>query len=123
MVFLIRSRTQLMLAEAVKCGINAESQRVKCMAVAVLNALVNFFKPYTAHAAYGVCKVFINYFFTYAYRLKYLRGLVGLNCGNTHFRGDFYNTVKYGTVIIAYCGVVILIEQFFINKLGYTFLG
>ena len=123
MVFLIRSRTQLMLAEAVKCGINAESQRVKCMAVAVLNALVNFFKPYTAHAAYGVCKVFINYFFTYAYRLKYLRGLIGLNCGNTHFRGDFYYAVKYCVVIISYCGVVILIEQLFINKLGYTFLG
>ena len=110
MVFLIRSRTQLMLAEAVKRGVNAESQRVKCMAVAVLNALVDFFKTYTAHTAHGICEVFINNLFTNAYSLKYLRGLVGLNCGNTHFRGDFYYTVKYGAVIIAYCGVVILIE-------------
>ena len=61
-----------MLAEAVKRGINPQPQRVKSVAVAVLNTLVNFFKPYTANAAYGICKVLINNLFAYAYRLKYL---------------------------------------------------
>ena len=61
-----------MLAYAVKRSVNAKPQRVKRVAVAVFYALVDFFKPYTAHAAYGICKIFINNLFTYAYRLKYL---------------------------------------------------
>ena len=85
MVFLVAACSELMLAHAVKGGVNAQPQRVKGVAVAVLNPLVYLFKPYTAHTAYGVGEVAVYDLLIYADSLKNLGGLVGLNCGNTHF--------------------------------------
>ena len=61
-----------MLTDAVKRGVNAKSQRVKGVAVAVFNPLVYLFKTYSANAAYGGGKVSVDNLFLYADSLKNL---------------------------------------------------
>ena len=72
MVFLIIARTQLMLADAVKGGVNAQPQRVKGVAVAVFDTLVYLLKSYSAYSAYSVGEVAVDNLLLYADSFEYL---------------------------------------------------
>ena len=76
MVFFIIARAKLVFTYAVKRCVNAESQGVKSVAVAVFYTLVYLFKTNSAHTAYGVGKVAVNNLLLYTDSLENLGGLI-----------------------------------------------
>ena len=109
-----------MVSNAVKVSIYRKSKRIKCLVVVEVYVVLDFFKSYSAYAAYCVRKVLVDDFLAYSHCLKNLRRLVGLNCRNTHFCGNFYDAVYNSLVVVVNRRVVVFVQKFLVDKFGYA---
>ena len=90
------STARLVHTQTVKCCIVTKIQWVKSTCMKVFYLCLNVLKRNTTDSGYRIGKVHICHFLGDANRLKNLGTLIGLNRRDTHFRCNFYNTVKDG---------------------------
>ena len=121
-IFARRTATQFMVSNTVKMRVYRKTKRIKRLVVMEVYIVLNFLKSYSAYAAYCVRKVLVDDFLAYSHCLKNLRRLVGLNCRNTHFCGNFYDAVYNSLVVVVNRRVVVFVQKFLIDKFGYAFV-
>ena len=98
-------------------AVHRESVGVESLCVVVANVLLDFLQSDSTDPAYCVCEIFFNNVLRDSHGLENLCRLVGLDCADSHFRRDFYDSIYDGLVVVVDCGVVVLVQNLLVDKL------
>ena len=104
-------------SDAVQCFIYIQSQRIKCSGMQFVSFFCNIFHCDTTDTADRICEIFIDHFFINADCLKNLRSLIRLDCGNTHFGSNLYDSAKDSLIVIFHSCIIILIQHLAVDQL------
>ena len=122
MAFCLRSTTELVIAHRIKMCIYCKTCRVKALVMIIANVFFNFFKANSTNTANCVSKIFFYNVLCNSNCFKNLSTLIRLNCRNTHFCCNLYNSVYYSLVVIINCSMIILIQKLLVNKFCNCFM-
>ena len=122
---------QLVRADGIERGIDAEAQRFKGLIVLPFDPFADLLQADALHAADGVGEVPVDHPGADADALKDLRRLVGLDRGDSHLGGDLYNAREDPPVIVVDGRAGVLVQhvqahQFldaFLRQIGVDGLG
>ncbi len=119
---LLRTASRLVLSGTVKRQIRRKTKRVKRKRMQIVHLFCNIRKTNPANPAYRICEIFIYHVRIYPDRLKNLRALIRLNCGNAHLRRNLHNAMQNGVIIVVHRRVIILVKHSGVNQLLNGFL-
>ena len=123
MVFRPWAGAKLVGSGGIQGGIHAQIQQVKSVVMPPLDTLADFLQPDALHRADRAGEIVVNHLVADADRLKNLGGLVGLQGGNAHLGGNFYDAVKHGSIIVMDGLIHILIQPVLFHQLRHALLG
>ena len=109
--------SHFMPSDAVQCFIYIQSQRIKCSGMQFVRFFCNIFHCDTTDTADRICEIFIDHFFINADCLKNLRSLIRLDCGNSHFGSNLYDSAKDSLIVIFHSCIIILIQHLAVDQL------
>ena len=105
-----------MLPQAVQGQVGLLPQGVKSTIVIALHRGGHLLQADAPHPGDGVGEVPVDHLLPDAHRLKDLGGLVGLEGGDPHFRGDLHHPMEDGGVVVGHSGVEFLVQQPLLNQ-------
>ena len=116
---LLSSTPHFMPAQTVRRQIRISPQRIKCTRVEGIRVFRDVFQGDSFYPAYGSRKITVDNFSGNSDRLEYFRSLVGLNRGNPHFRGYFYDSMEDGMGVVLHRRVILLVQKSLFNQFAY----
>lgn len=108
---LLAAASALMASHALQSQVYVQSQGIKGCGMKLVRLFLDVCQSDAAHTADGIGEVLVHHILVDTDGLEDLGALIGLNGGNAHLGSDFYNAMKYRTVIIVYGCVIIFIQQ------------
>ena len=107
---------ELVGAQAGQFTVDIQPQRIEGFLVAGFQIVLDVMDGNTAHTGDGVGEVLVDHFLAQAQGFKNLAARVGLNGGNAHLGGDLHDARQNGFVVVLHGGVVVLIQQTFVDE-------
>ncbi len=123
MVLFVRTGAETVCPHGIQRVIKAQPQGIECLTMVPFYTFAYFLQAHALNTADGIGEILVHYRLVDAHTLKNLGGLIGLNGGNAHFRGNLHNAVKNSAVVIADSCTLVLVQHAPLHHLFHALLG
>ena len=123
MVLFVLSAPQLVEAYGIQRCVQAETQRVEGVVVAVADPFLDLPDPDAVSICRGTCEIAVDDFFPQSDAFKDPGGLIGLQGRDAHLCRDLHDALPDRLVVIRDRGVEILVQDLLLDQLPDALVG